>query len=67
MYYVGIDWADQKHDIAIVDQQGQMVSKPKTIEKSYHGFEKVNVMLRALAEDPESFKIGIETPHNPDC
>ncbi len=64
MYYVGIDWADQKHDIAIVDQQGRRVSKPKTIEKNYHGFEKVNAMLRALAENPESFNIGIETPHN---
>ena len=64
MYYVGIDWADQKHDIVIVDQQGRRVGKPKTIEKSYHGFEEINAMLRTLAEDPGSFNIGIETPHN---
>jgi transposase len=64
MYYVGIDWADQKHDIAIVDQKGQMVGKPKTIKKNYHGFEKINAMLRTLSDNPQNFKIGIETPHN---
>jgi hypothetical protein len=25
MYYIGIDWADQKHDICVLDQQGNKV------------------------------------------
>jgi len=23
MFYVGIDWADQKHDICVVDEKGE--------------------------------------------
>ena len=29
MYYVGIDWADQKHDFAVLDSEGQLVVKPR--------------------------------------
>lgn len=64
MYYVGIDWADQKHDIAIVEQQGDAVVKPLSIRKTQQGFEKLLAVLRSLSENPEDFKIGIETPHN---
>ena len=64
MYYVGIDWADQKHDIAIVDERGDAVVKPLMIQKSHRGFEKLLATLRSLSENPQEFKIGIETPHN---
>lgn len=64
MYYVGIDWADQKHDIAIVDEQGDAVLKPLLIQKSHRGFAKLLAVLRSLSEDSKDFKIGIETPHN---
>lgn len=64
MYYIGIDWADQKHDIAMVDDQDNAVLKPFSIQKSRKGFEKLLAVLRSLSENPEDFKIGIETPHN---
>ena len=64
MYYVGIDWANQKHDFAIIDEQNNLTVKPKTIEKSYLGFENLLKTLRGLDENPRNFKIGIETPHN---
>jgi len=64
MYYVGIDWADQKHDIRILDQTGEPISKTLTIEKSQQGFTELLVRLRNLSDDPNQFKIGIETPHN---
>lgn len=64
MYFVGIDWADQKHDIAIVDQDGKIVLKRLTIKKSRAGFEKLVDTLRKLSDDPQDFKIGIETSHN---
>ena len=38
MYYVGIDWADQKHDVTVVDEHGAIVLKNFTIKKSPAGF-----------------------------
>ena len=64
MYYVGIDWADQKYDIVILDDRGDFVSKLFTINKSQKGFEKLLDRLRELSYDPQQFMIGIETPHN---
>ena len=64
MFYVGIDWADQKHDVTVVDQEGEFVLKPMTIEKSYRGFEKLSTTLRTLCGDPQEFRVGIETEHN---
>ena len=64
MYYVGIDWADQKHDITIVDHEGNVIAKSLNIKQNHHGFEKLNDTLRNLSEKAEHFKIGIETPHN---
>ncbi len=63
-YYVGIDWADQKHDIAILDHHGAVVVDNWTIKKNRAGFEQLLDKLRSLSDDPNDFKIGIETPHN---
>ncbi len=64
MYYVGIDWADQKYDIIILDQTGKPVSKPFIIEKNQTGFTELLQRLRNLSDDPQQLKIGIETPHD---
>jgi transposase len=63
-YYVGIDWADQKHDIAMVDSQGNVIVDNFTIAKSARGFELLLDILRAHSGNPAHFKIGIETQHN---
>jgi transposase len=64
MYFVGIDWADQKHDIAILGEDGKPVFASFSIPKNYRGFEKLFDKLRALSANSQHFKIGIETPHN---
>lgn len=64
MYYVGIDWADRKYDVVIVDGNGKVVLENLTIGKNQTGFEQLLDQLRQLCEDPEQFKIGIETPNN---
>ncbi len=64
MYYVGIDWADQKHAITVVDEHGAIVLKNFTIKKNPAGFAQLLEKLRGLSAAPEDFKIGIETPHN---
>ena len=64
MYYVGIDWADQKYDLVILDDAGKQVYQPLEIKKSDQGFNTLLAKLRTLSPCPDDFKIGIETPHN---
>lgn len=64
MYYVGIDWADQKYDVTIVDHNGAILVGNLTIKKNPAGFEQLLDRLRQLADDPQHVKIGIETPNN---
>jgi transposase len=63
-YYVGIDWADQKHDITILEPGGAVMVDNWTIKKNRTGFEKLLDKLRSLSDDPHHFKIGIETAFN---
>jgi len=63
-FYVGIDWADQKHDIIILDALGAIIIDNCSIKKNRAGFEQLLEKLRSLSDDPNDFKIGIETPHN---
>ena len=64
MYYVGIDWADQKYDITIVDHHGTIILQNVTVKKNTAGFEQLLDKLRQLSADPQQVQIGIETPHN---
>jgi hypothetical protein len=64
MYYVGIDWADQKYDVAIVDHGGAIILQNLTIKKNPSGFEQLLHRLRRLSDDPQQFNIGMETPNN---
>lgn len=64
MYYVGIDWADRKYDLVILNDRGNMVCPPFVIQKSEPDFTGLLLRLRKLSADTGHFKIGIETPHN---
>jgi len=64
MDYIGIDWADQKYDILMLDQSGTMLSELLTINKNQHDFERLAERLRKLSAVAQHCKIGIETPHN---
>ncbi|MBF6314059.1 IS110 family RNA-guided transposase [Nocardia farcinica] len=60
--YCGIDWAEGHHDVAIVDQDGTLVSK-KRIGDNPAGFAALTQLLTDAgdtAEDP--IPVAIETP-----
>ncbi len=44
-FFIGIDWADKKHDIAVVTEQGKLESLIKVIE---HSLEAVDAWLSDL-------------------
>lgn len=64
MYFIGIDWADQKYDLVILDESGKFACPGFEIEKSDDGFNTLLNKLRKLSSNPADFKIGIETSNN---
>jgi hypothetical protein len=60
MIYVGIDWADEHHDISIVNEAGEKISKFR-FKNDYEGFSKLLFKIRSLENDKEKVAISIET------
>ena len=63
-YTIGIDWADEKCDVCILDETGTTV-KSLVIKKSMEGFLQLLDELRGLSSSVEAFRCLIETPHSP--
>ncbi|GGL20723.1 IS110 family transposase [Mangrovihabitans endophyticus] len=60
--YCGIDWAEQHHDIALVDEHGRLVAKGR-IGDDLDGFTKLVEMLAAAGDSvDEPIPVAIETP-----
>ena len=57
MYYCGIDVAKRKHAIALLDERGQPVHRPFTIDNTRAGFDQ---LLQALTQLPGPVLIGLE-------
>lgn len=49
MHFVGIDWADQKHDICITDAEGRILHAFE-ISHDLNGFEKLKAYLTPLSD-----------------
>jgi hypothetical protein len=62
MWFVGIDWADQHHDLAVVDSQGQLFAT-KRVDHSVDGVGELVAYIRAIATAPEEVACLIETAH----
>jgi transposase len=58
----GIDWAQDHHDIAIVDTDGQLLAK-RRIPESIAGFTELTAMLAEAGDNPnDPIPVAIETP-----
>lgn len=60
--FCGIDWAERHHDVALIDEAGQLVAR-RRIKESTEGLGELTEMLAAagdLAETP--IPVAIETP-----
>jgi transposase len=58
--FVGIDWSEDHHDIAILDEGGGELAA-KRIEHGVAGVAELHELVAAHAEDPGDVKVGIET------
>jgi len=64
MWYVGIDWADQHHDVLVIDEKGRKAGSLR-IDHNPQGFAKLNTFLEQIigAAPKEQVACIIETTH----
>ena len=64
MWYVGIDWADQHHDVLVIDEKGRKAGSLR-IDHNPQGFAKLNTFLEQIigAAPKEQMACIIETTH----
>jgi len=60
MINVGIDWADEHHDVCIVDEAGKSLAKFR-IEHDYQGFQNLLDKIQKLEKDKTKVAVSIET------
>ena len=60
MIFVGNDWAEDHHDVYVMDQQGSKLAA-KRLGEGIEGVSTFHALLAAHVEDPTQVRIGIET------
>lgn len=60
MIFVGNDWAEDHHDVYVMDQQGRKLAA-KRLGEGIEGVSTFHALLAAHVEDPTQVRIGIET------
>jgi len=61
--YVGIDWADDHHDVNITDNTGVTLDSFR-IPHSYGGVEKLKDRLLKFSSSPDNILVAIESHHS---
>lgn len=59
MIFVGIDWAEARHDVCVLDVGGGVLAKGR-VPEGVEGLARMHEMLGAYADEPSEVVIGIE-------
>ena len=60
MLFVGLDWAEEHHDVAVMEETGRVVST-RRVPEGLAGLTVLHELLAARAEDPAEVMVGTET------
>jgi transposase len=60
MWYAGIDWADQHHDVVVIDDAGHQMGALR-VSHTKEGLSELTRFLLALAKAPEQMACIVET------
>jgi hypothetical protein len=58
--FVGVDWAEAHHDVAVKDQSGKTLTK-RRLPDGIEGVGRFHQLVADLVEDPSQVVVGIET------
>ena len=59
MIFVGVDWAEDHHDVCVMDTEGAVLGT-RRVADSARGIGELHELIGAHAEEPEGVVIGIE-------
>jgi transposase len=62
MWYVGLDWADQHHDVMVLGEAGRRAGS-RRVTHSQEGLEDLKQFLLSIAPRPEDLACVVETSH----
>ena len=57
MFFLGIDWATEKHDVCLLDEAGTILHQ-LTIKQSHAGFEQLQALVERYGT--EQVRLNIE-------
>lgn len=60
MILVGIDWAEDHHDVGVMDEQGRALARERVAE-GIEGVGRLHALISDYADDPEQVAVGVET------
>lgn len=61
--YIGLDWSQDKHDIAFVNEAGHIMAET-TVPHTSNGLQKFDGIRQKFGVAPESCLVALETAHN---
>jgi hypothetical protein len=64
MWYAGIDWADEKHDIMVIDDAGHQVGK-RQVKHTVEGLKELTDFLQSISGPQRKAELAciVETNH----
>jgi transposase len=62
MFYAGIDWADDHHDVAVIDEAGTRKGSLR-VAHTRVGLDELNSFLSSFTTDPNQLACVVETNH----
>jgi transposase len=64
MIFVGDDWAEEHHDVYLLDESGRRLGS-RRLPEGLTGVRQLHELIAAHAEDPDQVVVGIETDRGP--
>lgn len=59
MIFVGVDWAEDHHDVCVMDEAGVVLGR-RRIEDSVNGLAELHGLVGAHTDEPDEVAVGIE-------
>jgi transposase len=60
MVFLGVDWAEEHHDICLLDADGNRLEKAR-VPEGIEGVRRIHALVANHAEEPGEVAVGIET------
>lgn len=60
MVFLGVDWAEEHHDVCLLDEQGRVLGRARVAD-SLEGVNRIHALVAQHSEEPGAVVVGIET------